>query len=142
MGTSVKYTFIKAADEKLSNDIIELYRAQGWWDKGDSLEKLSRIITGSAVFITAHENGILAGMARAIGDGTSDAYIQDVAVLKEKRGRGIGFELVRKTKEKLEELGYTWIGLIAQDGTFHFYEKNHFRVLQNASPMISENSHV
>lgn len=142
MSASVKYTFIKAADEKLSQDIIELYRAQGWWDSSDSPEKLERIIAGSAAFITAHKDGVLAGMARAIGDGASDAYIQDVAVPKEMRGIGIGLELVKQIKENLEKQGYSWIGLIAQDGTFPFYEKNGFRTLQKASPMISENSHV
>lgn len=139
---SVKYTFINHAGDKLSAGIIAVYKMQGWWDTADNNETLEKIISGSAAFIIAHTESKVIGIARAIGDGVSDAYIQDVAVLESERGLGIGYELVNRLCTKLSKKGYKWLGLIAQDNSHKFYEKLGFKVLEKASPMLSKNSYV
>jgi len=52
-------------------------------------------------------------MGRAISDGISDAYIQDVTVLSEFRGQGIGTGIVQEILKQLRDDGLQWIGLIA-----------------------------
>jgi ribosomal protein S18 acetylase RimI-like enzyme len=61
-------------------------------------------------------------MGRVISDGASDGYIQDVVVLPEFRGRGIGREIIRRLTDRCVAAGLTWIGLVAEPGTQKFYE--------------------
>ena len=66
-------------------------------------------------------DGKLIGIARALSDGVSDAYIQDVTVSEDFRGRGIGGRLVTVLSEELSSRGIDWIGLVGVPGTEHFY---------------------
>ncbi len=44
-------------------------------------------------------------------DGASDAYIQDVVVRRDLRGRGIGAEIVRRLTARCRRRGLDWVGL-------------------------------
>lgn len=115
---------------------------QGWWGPKDTPRLLSRLVAGSHCFLLALRGGEPVGMGRAISDGASDAYIQDVMVLSSERGRGTGSAVVRALAARLRKDGLRWIGLIAQDGSAPFYEKLSFKVLKRAQPMLSRESHV
>ncbi|HBA59419.1 MAG TPA: N-acetyltransferase [Elusimicrobia bacterium] len=142
MPTRLKLRFIKKADAAGLKRIITLYRAQGWWDRSDTPRKLARLIKGSQCFLLAERDGRLIGMGRAISDGVSDAYIQDVAVLKEERGSGAGSALIKALVKHLKASGIKWIGLIAQDNSHPFYARLGFSPLEQARPMLSKGSHV
>ena len=88
------------------------------------------------------DKGRVVGMGRAISDGVSDAYIQDVAVLIEYRGLGLGSRIVRGIKARLKDDGIKWVGLIAQDGSGKFYEPLGFKVIRRALPMMLKANHV
>ena len=112
--------------------IVALYQAGGWWEESEQARAvLPRLVKGSFCFMVARAaDGRLVGMGRAISDGVSDAYIQDVVVLPELRGRGIGHELVARLTAFCEERHLEWIGLVAQPGTTRFYEKLGYGVLE------------
>ena len=74
-------------------------------------------------------------MGRALSDMASDAYIQDVAVLNEFQGRGIGKKIIQTLITELQKNGVDWIGLIAQPGTSGFYENLGFQVLEGHVPL-------
>ena len=88
-------------------------------------------IAGSTVAIGAFCGGRLIGMGRAISDGVSDAFIQDVAVTKAFRRRGIGGEIVRQIAAVLKERGVDWIGLVGEPGTESFYRNLGFEEQKN-----------
>jgi spermidine synthase len=116
--------------------IVDLYRAGGWWEESaHNREIIPRMIRGSFCFMTARSENRIVGMGRAISDAASDAYIQDVVVLEDLRGRGIGRELVRRLTEYCKERGLDWIGLIAEPGTAHFYDGLGYRPLEGYQPM-------
>ena len=71
--------------------------------------------------------GTAIGMGRAISDGVSDGWIQDVAVLEDWRGKGIGREIVKALLDNCLEKGLGWIGLVAEPGTREFYTPLGFR---------------
>jgi len=142
MSSRLKLRFIKKADASDLNRIITLYRAQGWWGRNDSPGSLSRLIKGSHCFLLAELDGRLIGMGRAISDGVSDAYIQDVAVTKEERGTGTGSAIIKALMERLNADGVKWVGLIAQDNSSPFYARLGFKELANAKPMLSKGSRV
>ncbi|OGS10817.1 MAG: hypothetical protein A2234_00410 [Elusimicrobia bacterium RIFOXYA2_FULL_58_8] len=133
---------IKTADAAVLGQIITLYRAQGWWAPGDKPALLKRLIKGSHCFLLAKKNGVLVGMGRAISDGVSDAYIQDVAVLRSERGTGAGSAIIKALKKRLKADGIGWIGLIAQDDSHSFYSRLGFRELKRAKPMLLKGSRV
>ena len=101
----------------------ELYCEAGWIEAGDAAEFLVPAITGSTVAAGAFENGELVGFGRALSDGCSDAYIQDVVVRKDHRGRGIGREIIRFLEVELRCKGVDWIGLVGEPGTEGFYSR-------------------
>ena len=119
-------------------EIADLYRAGGWWKDTYEAAGLSQLIQGSFAFAVAvdRRTSRLAGMGRAISDGVSDGYIQDMVVLPEYRRSGIGRQIVAKLVEACEARGVWWIGLIAEPGSEYFYESMGFRVMPGHVPMI------
>jgi aralkylamine N-acetyltransferase len=76
------------------------------------------------------------GMGRAISDGVSDAYIQDMTVGSAYRNRGIGRKILQTILEKLYSDGIRWIGLIAEPGSCSLYSHAGFRQMPDWIPML------
>ena len=142
MSHRVTCRFIGKADAGTLNGIITIYRAQGWWKPADRPALLKKIIRGSHCFAVAELDGRLIGIGRAISDGVSDAYIQDVAVLKSERHWGAGSAIMKTLQARLKRDGIGWLGLIAQDKSEPFYLKLGFKTLKNAAPMLAKGSNV
>jgi spermidine synthase len=134
----IEYEVIgKEPGPELIEAIVSLYEAGGWWKESPHARAIiPATVTGSFCFMIAREpGGRVVGMARAISDGVSDAYIQDVVVLRECRGRGVGRELVRRVRDWCAERQLEWIGLVAEPGTTPFYEELGFEVLDGYAAM-------
>ncbi len=134
--------FIKRPGTAFLKQIIALYSRQGWWDKRDKCALATALVGNSHCFLVAIDKGRIVGMGRAISDKVSDAYIQDVAVLKEYRGLGLGSKIVRGLKARLKADGIKWVGLIAQDGSRAFYEPLGFKMIERGQPMMLKSNHV
>ncbi|HNU53735.1 MAG TPA: GNAT family N-acetyltransferase [Candidatus Syntrophosphaera sp.] len=136
MKEEIELRIVKEADPA---EILALYRHPGWWQTDDNPQYLTMvqgIVANSFCFVTARLNGKLVGMGRAISDGCSDAYIQDVVVYSEFRGQGIGGRIVAKLVEFLRAKGIQWIGLISEPGHEDFYERLGFARMQDYTPML------
>lgn len=122
---------IRAIAAAPPGELETLFREAGFWpaDAPDAPEYLARVIAGSAVFAAAFDDGRIVGMARALSDRVSDAFIQDVAVHASYRKRGIGGELVRFVIGELRAMGVDWIGLVGVPGTRDFYRSLGFEEL-------------
>ncbi|MFA6435235.1 MAG: GNAT family N-acetyltransferase [Elusimicrobiales bacterium] len=131
-----RYRFIKKADDKILEQLIALYREQGWWDGSDTRGMLRRIIKNSHCFLIALENGKVAGMGRAINAYSKEAYLHDVAVLREFRGRDIGSAIVSRLTRRLKSDGILWIGLIASSNSSPFYRRLGFHSPADAKAMM------
>lgn len=112
---------ITVFSEELCKEAAVLFAGAGWIDKVEDGGFLRHALPGSCVVAGAFADGRLVGIARALSDGFSDAYIQDVTTLKEFRGRGIGSKLVTCLVDTLKERGIDWIGLVGVPGTESFY---------------------
>ena len=116
--------------------IARLYAETGWWaDAGSQPDAIRRLIAGSLCFIVADDDGEIVGMGRAIGDGISDAYIQDIAVTTDRRGEGIATRIVTALVDHLKRTGVDWIGLIAKGRASGVYARCGFRPMADAVPM-------
>ncbi|CCK80077.1 predicted acetyltransferase, GNAT family [Desulfobacula toluolica Tol2] len=128
---------IKTIKSASMDDLMGLYKDAGWWDSSfeEHPESLQSIVKDSALFVGAFAGQRLVGMGRALSDLASDAYIQDVAVLKTFRGKGIGEKIVQTLVKRLKEKGVDWIGLVAEPGTSSFYTKLGFETLKDHVPL-------
>lgn len=125
------------AGELPEAELLTLYRTAGWLGEEEDSSFLSVVAEKSALLAAAFEDegGRLIGMARALSDGVSDAYLQDVAVLPEYRRRGVGGALVRLLVRELRKSGVDWIGLIGEPGSIDFYRELGFETLSGFVPM-------
>ncbi len=129
---------IKIVSEVSRNDFIRLYMEAGWWreEYGADTSFIDKIAANSFCFVGAFLGRRMIGMGRALSDGSSDAYIQDVTVLKEFRGRGIGEKIILNLLEFLQSEGVDWIGMVGEPGTEEFYKSLGFKRMENHIPMI------
>ena len=103
-------------------DALALYRAVGWFGPSDPAPELDAMIANSfAVSAAFDPAGRLVGMARALSDGVSDAYILDVVVDPAHRSQGVGREIVKRLTDHLASFGIDWIVCVGVPGTESFY---------------------
>jgi spermidine synthase len=133
----LRFTFLGDPTIDQIQQIIALYRREGWWTEGpDDPDMVARIIAGSHCFIIATIEDNIIGMGRAISDGASDSYLQDITVKEPYRGQGIGTQIIKRLIERLHSDGLKWIGLIAERGSHGFYERIGFKQMPDSIPML------
>jgi ribosomal protein S18 acetylase RimI-like enzyme len=131
------YRFVKHPGADHIEQILQLYRLAGWWTGSpNDRQAAADIIAGSHCFRVALSDNRIIAMGRAISDGVSDAYIQDVMVRPEFRNQGIASRIVRDLVDQLESDGIGWIGLIAERGSQGFYRRFGFAPMPDATPML------
>ena len=108
-----------------------------YWAKGRPREVVARLVREADRVLGLYQDGRQVGFCRAFTDGVSIAYLADVYVLPELRGRGLGLELVREMVESGPLAGVKWLlhtedahGLYRKLG---FAEPN-YKVMERASP--------
>jgi GNAT superfamily N-acetyltransferase len=70
-----------------------------YWAEGRPHETVDRLVREATRVVGLYHKGRQVGFARAFSDGVALAYLADVYVLPEHRGRGLGIELVREIVE-------------------------------------------
>ena len=118
--------------------IVELYRAGGWWKEGMDQKRINDLIRGSFLFAVAIDitTGKAVGMGRVISDGVADAYIQDFVVLENWRNLGVGKLILETLLDECRSRKIAWIGLIAEPGEEDFYSALGFRPMPFHVPML------
>jgi len=118
--------------------IVELYRAGGWWKEGMDQRRINDLIRGSFLFAVAIDitTGKAVGMGRVISDGVADAYIQDLVVLADWRNSGVGKLILESLLDECRSRKIAWIGLIAEPGKEDFYGALGFRSMPFHVPML------
>lgn len=64
----------------------------------DDVPRIQRMIAHADIMLTARAGGRLVGISRAITDYSFATYLSDLAVDEAFQGRGIGRELIRRTR--------------------------------------------
>ncbi len=132
----IDISIVKKADAAA---ILALYRHAGWWQMDENpayLDQVSSIIEDTYCFVIAKDGEEIIGMGRAISDSVSDAYIQDVTVHSDYRGRGIGKMIIRKLVEHMQANKLQWIGLISEPGYERFYQSLGFQKMEGYTPFL------
>jgi GNAT superfamily N-acetyltransferase len=82
---------------------------QAYWALGRTREHVERLVREASHVVGLYHDGDQVGFCRAVTDDTSFAYLADVFVLPEHRGRGLGEELVREMVDRGPYAGRAWL---------------------------------
>lgn len=138
--SEVSFRKIESLSAENAQDLFALFLESDFALPADGFEWLNDAIQGSMLAVGAFDqNGSLVGFARALGDNSSDCYIQDVTVSAALRGHGIGSGLVQYLLAELSKLHVDWVGLIATPGKADFYRRLGFEEMKEHTPMILKN---
>jgi predicted N-acetyltransferase YhbS len=105
--------------------VREFLAENGWETRVADREKFYQMLEKASRTVAAFEDRRVVGFARALCDDVSNGYIGTVAVAADKRGQGIGRELVRRLVG--EDTGITWV-LRAGHESAGFWKKMGFTV--------------
>jgi len=95
----------------------------GWAQRVADPERFARMMQGSDHTVAAWDEGRVVGFGRALCDGVSNGYLSMVAVAEDRRGQGIGRELIRRLVG--DDPDITWT-LRAGRGSEGFWQKMGF----------------
>lgn len=80
---------------------VHSFLATSYWAEGRARELNDALVDGAARVVGLYApGGAQVGYSRVVSDGHTVAYLADVYVLEEHRGRGLGLELVRFAVEE------------------------------------------
>lgn len=99
-------------DDPARIDVDELHRflsTEAYWALGRTREHVERLVREASRVVGLYREGRQVGFCRAVTDDTSFAYLADVYVLPEHRGRGLGEALVREMVELGPYAERAWI---------------------------------
>lgn len=107
-------------------EILLLYASVGWTAYTDQPETLRRGFENSLLTLAAYEENRLIGVLRAVGDGQTIVFVQDLLILPEYQRRGVGTALLRKLLARYPQVRQ--IELTADDSPslLAFYRKASF----------------
>lgn len=118
-----KYKLVE--NQLKAEDFIRLKIATGFRDR--PIEQVERALAKSLFDVVATVDNEVIGMGRLVGDGEMYWYLQEIIVLPEFQGMGIGTSIVNYLlnyiSEHTEPGTFTSIGLTAAQGKDSFYER-------------------
>ena len=83
-------------------DVAEVHRylaGESYWARGRPRQVVEELVRTATRVVGLYHEGAQVGFARVVSDRHVVAYLADVYVLPEHRGRGLGVELVREAVE-------------------------------------------
>ena len=111
-------------------EVLPLYDAVGWTNYTQNPTMLKEAYKNSLHILAAlNEEGKLLGVLRAVGDGASILFIQDILVTPEYQHQGIGTKLLQQTLEKYMNVYQIQLATDDSSKTVSFYESNGFTSL-------------
>jgi predicted N-acetyltransferase YhbS len=105
----------------------------GWQQRVADPERFARMLKNTDRTVVAIDGARIVGFARALCDEVSNGYISMVAVAADRRGEGVGRELVRQLIG--DDRGITWV-LRAGRGSGGFWEKMGFETSELAMERV------
>jgi GNAT superfamily N-acetyltransferase len=95
---------------RIDVDAVHAYLSgESYWAKGRPRETVERLVREASRVVGLYRDDCQVGFCRAFTDGVALAYLADVYVLPEARGRGFGVELVREMVENGPLANVRWV---------------------------------
>ena len=95
--------------DRIDMDVVHRFLSEdSYWAAGRPRETTDRLVRESRRVIGLYDDGDLVGFARVVSDDEVIAWLADVFVLPDYRGRGLGVELVREAVENGPQRDCHW----------------------------------
>lgn len=112
-----------------------LFSSTGWMQILKISESdLTGVFENTWYWITAYQDGNIAGLGRLLSDGTLYALICDIIVMPDRQNMGVGTEILARLVKKCKESNIRRVWLFAAPEKVRFYEKNGFFVRPGNAP--------
>lgn len=108
-------------------EILRLYRSVGWTAYTDHLEVLQKGFEKSMLTLAAYEGDQLLGIIRAVGDGHTIVFVQDILVFPEYQRKGIGTALLQAMLDRYSHVRQIELATDNTPKTIAFYKSMGFQ---------------
>lgn len=110
-------------------EILSLYSAVGWSAYTENPVAVRKGFEHSLLVLAAYEDQGLLGIIRAVGDGATVVFIQDILVYPEQQRKGVGTALLKAVLDRFA--GVRQIELVTDntEETVSFYRSMGFKEL-------------
>lgn len=88
-----------------TDEIKHLYSEVGWIAYTDNMPALEQGYKNSMLVLAAYEGDELLGIIRAVGDGFTIVFVQDILVFPEKQRQGVGTALLKAVLDRYPMCG-------------------------------------
>ncbi|MFA5575966.1 MAG: GNAT family N-acetyltransferase [Tissierellaceae bacterium] len=105
-------------------EIMNLYEDVKWYAYTKDKIRLKNAINNSLKVLTAWDEDKLVGLIRLVGDNYTIIYIQDILVLENYQGQGIGSRLLKLVLDKYKSIRQIVLMTDNTEETLSFYKKN------------------
>lgn len=103
-------------------EILHLYASVGWTAYTDQPEALRKGYENSLLTLAAYEGEQLLGIIRAVGDGHTIVFVQDILVAPEYQRKGIGTALLRAILDRYSHVRQIELATDNTPKTIAFYK--------------------
>lgn len=104
------------------DEIRALYAAVGWTAYTEDLPALERGFQNSLLVLAAYEDGELIGLIRAVGDGATVVFVQDLLVAPQKQRQGVGTALLKVVLDRYSNVRQLLLTTDNTPKTIAFYK--------------------
>ena len=105
-----------------SDEIWHLYSEVGWTAYTENMTALEQGYKNSLLILAAYENDNLLGIIRAVGDGFTIVFVQDILVLPEKQRQGVGTTLLKAVLDRYPDVRQIELATDNTPKTVAFYK--------------------
>ena len=122
---------IKKYTEYKEDEIFRLYQSVGWEAYTENMPALEQGFRNSLLVLAAYEKGELLGIIRAVGDGSTVVFVQDILVFPEMQRRGIGTALLKAVLDQYHDVRQIQLTTDDTPKTVAFYKSLGFHALSD-----------
>lgn len=125
--------------EDATEDLLALYRTDDWWaDRAREDVRRALNHTDALVTLRDRETGTIVAAARVLTDYAFYAMVYDVIVTEERRGEGLGRQLLEAIVDHPDLAALRGIALLSREGLVPFYESCGFVVADEVGPIPTD----
>lgn len=108
-------------------EILRLYASVGWTAYTDHPKVLRKGFENSMLTLAAYESEQLLGLIRAVGDGFTIVFVQDILVFPKYQRKGIGSALLKAILDRYSHVRQIELATDNTPKTIAFYQSMGFR---------------
>ena len=103
-------------------EILRLYTAVGWTAYTENMPALREGFKNSMLVLAAYDGEELLGLIRAVGDGATIVFVQDILVFPDKQRQGIGTALLKAILDRYPDVRQIELATDNTPKTVAFYK--------------------